>query len=180
MDNLKIDIGCGSSKKDGFLGIDIIPLNGVDIVHDLNQFPYPFSDSVASEIWMDNVLEHLEKPLLVIEEIYRIAKDRAKITIAVPYFRSFYSCIDPTHRNFFSVEYFNYFDPKHPFCQKYQYSKARFGVVKIEFDREWQGKMNLIHRMFVQFAEKHTAGYEAKLSHLLPLNSLTFHLETLK
>lgn len=180
MDNLKIDIGCGISKKEGFLGIDIIPSVGVDLVHDLNQFPYPFENTVASEIWMDNVLEHLEKPLLVLEELYRIAKNQTKITIAVPYFRSFYACIDPTHRNFFSVEYFNYFDPTHPFCQKYQYSKARFLVKKVEFDREWKGKMSFTHRMLVRFAEKYPLKYEARLSHLFPLNSLTFHLEVIK
>src|SRR4030042_1496987 len=146
MDNLKLDIGCGISKKAGFLGVDIIPLNDVDIVHDLNQFPYPFENTTVSEIWMDNVLEHLEKPLLVLEEIYRISKNQAKITITVPYFRSFYACIDPTHRNFFCVEYFNYFDPTHSFCKKYQYSKARFKVKKIEFDREWKGKMRFMHK----------------------------------
>jgi hypothetical protein len=180
MDNLKLDIGCGLSKHEGFLGIDIIPLDGVDLVHDLNQFPYPFDNDIASDIWMDNILEHLEKPLLVMEEIYRMCKDHANITIAVPYFRSYYAVIDPTHRNFFSIEYFNYFDPTHPFYQKYQYSKARFRVKKVEFDREWKGKMSLLHRIIVRFAEKHPSKYEARLSHLFPLNSLTFHLEVIK
>lgn len=180
MDNLKLDIGCGISKREGFLGIDILPLAGVDLVHDLNKFPYPFENNIACEIWLDNVLEHLEKPLTVLEELYRIAKNHAKITIAVPYFRSFYAYIDPTHRNFFSVEYFNYFDPAHAFCQKYQYSKVRFGVRKIEFDREWKGKMRLTHRMLVRLAERYPSGYEAKLSHMFPLNSLTFQLEVLK
>ena len=178
--NLKLDFGCGASKKEGFQGIDIIPLTGVDIVHNLNQFPYPFDNDVASEIWMDNVLEHLENPLLVLEELYRIAKNNAKITIAVPYFRSFYATIDPTHRNFFGVEYFSYFEPTHIFCKKYKYSKARFRLNKMEFDREWKGKMRFIHLLLVRFAEKHPLKYEARLSHLLPLNSLTFHLVAIK
>lgn len=130
MSDLKLDIGCGGSKKSGFVGVDILPLDGVDVVHNLNQFPYPFEDESVIEIWMDNVLEHLEKPLLVLEELHRISKNHANITIAVPYFRSHYACIDPTHCNFFSVEYFNYFDPVHVFCQKYQYSKARFSLNK--------------------------------------------------
>lgn len=180
MDNLKLDFGCGISKKEGFIGIDILPFANVDIVHDLGVLPYPLQDNVANEIWMDNVLEHLERPLQVLEELHRISKNHAKITIAVPYFRSFYSCIDPTHRNFFSVEYFNYFDPEHVFCQKYQYSKAHFLVKKIEFDREWYGKMGFLHKMLVLFAEKYPARYEARLSHLFPLNSLTFHLEVVK
>jgi len=180
MTNLKIDIGCGSSKRKGFIGIDIIPLNGVDIVHDLSKFPYPFESNTVGEIWMDNVLEHLEKPLRVIEEIYRICEDKAEITISVPYFRSSYATIDPTHLNFFGVNWFNYFDPTHIFCQKYQYSKAHFRVKKIEFDREWKGNMSFTHKKLVKFAEKHLSFYEIRLSHIFPLNSLTFHLEVVK
>lgn len=180
MNELKIDIGCGSSKKEGFIGIDIIQLDGVDIIHDLNQIPYPFEISTVDEIWMDNVLEHLEKPMIVIEEIYRICKNHARITIAVPYFRSFYAIIDPTHRNFFGVNWFNYFDPSHLFNEKYQYSKAKFQVEKIEFDREWKGNMKFFHKMLVRFAEKHPMKYEGKLSHIFPLNSLTYHLTVIK
>ena len=38
---MKIDFGCGKKKKDGFLGVDILKLEGVDLVHDLICFlPY--------------------------------------------------------------------------------------------------------------------------------------------
>jgi predicted SAM-dependent methyltransferase len=177
---MKLDIGCGSSKKEGYLGVDIINLDGVDIVHDLNKFPYPWEANSVSEIWMDNVLEHLQKPNDVMNEIYRICVHQAKIIVSVPYFRSFYSSIDPTHINSFGTQYFNYFDPTHPFYEKYHYFNSRFLVKKIEFDREWQGKMGLLHKLLVRFAEKYPLKYEARLSHLLPLNSLTFYLETVK
>lgn len=177
---MKIDIGCGASKKEGFIGVDILDLPGVDIVQNLNLFPYPFNDNEVTEIWMDQVLEHLNEPMKVIEELYRICKNGATITIGVPYFRSFYATIDPTHKNFFGINWFAYFDPTHTFCQKYQYSKAHFIVNKIEFDREWKGNMSFIHRNFVRFAERHPLRYEARLSHLLPLNSLTFYLKVQK
>ena len=32
---LKLDLGCGLSKKEGFLGVDRRKFDGVDIVHDL-------------------------------------------------------------------------------------------------------------------------------------------------
>lgn len=177
---MKIDIGCGSSKKDGYIGVDILDLPSVDIVHDLNTFPYPFNDNEIDEIWMDQVLEHLNEPMKVIEEFYRISKNGALVTIGVPYFRSFYATIDPTHKNFFGIYWFAYFDPTNPFCQKYQYSKARFIVKKVEFDREWKGKMSFIHKILVRFAEKYPSRYEARLSHIFPLNSLTFYLEVTK
>ena len=179
---MKLDIGCGGSKKEGYLGVDQLFLPGVDIIHDLNKFPYPFSDGLVDEIWMDQVLEHLDQPVKVIEELYRICRDGALITIGVPYFRSFYSVIDPTHKNFFSTYWFNYFDPEHPFHQKYSYSKAKFKVNKIEFDREFKenSTAGFLHKMLIKIAEKRPLFYESRLSHLFPLNSLTFHLTVLK
>ena len=179
---VKLDLGCGASKKDGFIGVDSLKLPGVDIVHDLTIFPYPFEDNEVDEIMMDNVLEHLPQPLKVVEELYRICKNDALITIVVPYFRSYYATIDPTHVNFFGLNWFNYFDPSHPFQKKYQYSYAKFKVEKISFDKEWIDNKNRswFHRRLIKLAEKNPTFYEARLSHLFPLNSLTFYLKVLK
>lgn len=176
---MKIDFGCGASKKEGFIGVDLLNLENVDVQHDLSQFPYPFDDDVADEIWLDQVVEHISNPMRVMEEVYRICKNDALVTVGVPYFRSFYSIIDPTHVNFFGVQWFDYFDPQSPLNQRYQYSSAKFRVENIQFDREFTNK-SFFHRHLVRFAEKRTKFYEAKLSHIFPLNSLTFHLRVLK
>ncbi|MGN6559110.1 MAG: class I SAM-dependent methyltransferase [Candidatus Nitrosocosmicus sp.] len=177
----RIDLGCGNSKKEGFIGVDSLPLSNVDIIHNLTDFPYPFEDNEIDEIWMDNVLEHIPQPVKVMEEIYRICKNGARLNIAVPYFRSFYAFIDPTHVNFFGVWWFNYFDPRHRFYHKYQYSKAQFKIERIEFDREFKnGKINFFRRKLISYANKHPEKYEARFSHLFPLNSLTFYLTVLK
>lgn len=179
---IKIDFGCGGSKKPGFIGVDILQLDGVDIVHNLTSFPYPFEDNSVDEIWLDNVLEHIPNPMRVVEELWRISKGGTKLTIAVPYCRSHWATIDPTHVNFFGVNWFNYFDPSHPFQQKMQYSKATFKVEKFVFDREWleKGETGIFHRLLLKFAQKNPDGYETKLSHILPLNSLTFYLTAIK
>ena len=131
---------------------------------------------------MNQVLEHVDNPLKIVEEIHRICKNGAKVTIGVPYFRSFYSIIDPTHRNFFGVSWFNYFDPGHVFNQKYSYSHAKFKINKIEFDREFKeaNSGSLFHNILVKLAEKRPQTYETRLSHLFPLNSLTFYLTVIK
>jgi SAM-dependent methyltransferase len=178
---MKIDFGCGQQKKNGYVGVDTLSLPGVDVVHDLNIIPYPFEDSVACDIWLDNVLEHLNNPLKVMEEIYRISRNDAKVIVGVPYFRSFYSIIDPTHKNFFGVYWFSYFDPSHPFHSRYKYTEAQFKLDRLEFDREFKsGTMKIGHKLLVKFAEKYPYSYEARLSHLLPLNSLTFYLSVVK
>jgi predicted SAM-dependent methyltransferase len=176
---MKLNIGCGNTSIDGFTGIDILPFENVKIVHDLNRFPYPIKDNEVEEIWMDQVLEHLNEPMQVVEELFRICKNGALITIGVPYFRSFYAIIDPTHKNYFGVNWFSYFDPSHILCQRYQYSKAKFVIERIVFDREFESK-GFFHRTLVYLANKYPTFYESKISHLLPLNSLTFNLKVLK
>ena len=179
---VKIDLGCGKSKRQGFVGVDMLALEGVDIVHDLNIFPYPFKDNSVDEIYIDNVLEHLKNPLQVVEEVYRICKPNSIVTIEVPYFRSRYAFIDPTHINFFGVNWFNYFDPSHPFCQKYQYTNAHFRIIDIVFDKSWieSESTGTLHKLLIKYANKNLQRYEARLSHLFPLNSLTFNLQTIK
>lgn len=176
---MKIDLGCGASKRDGYFGIDNLSFSCVDLQHDLNDFPYPLEDSSVDEVWMDQILEHVDDPVKVIEEIYRICKSGAVVTVGIPYFRSFYAVIDPTHKNFFGVYWFNYFDPEHPFFEKYRYSRSMFSIHKIEFDREFI-KKKFIHGIISRFASKYPELYESKISHLYPLNSLTFYLEVVK
>jgi SAM-dependent methyltransferase len=175
----KLDFGCGSSKKDGFEGADILNLKGVEHVFDFNRFPYPFADNEFEEIWCDQVLEHLEHPLKVMGELYRISKPGCKITIGVPYFRSFYAVIDPTHRNLFGVHWFRYFDPDDDLCKRYKYTDARFKVSKLEFDREFE-KRGFFYNAIRKFANKKPHVYEQMISHLMPLSSLTFCLKTVK
>tara|TARA_B110000046_G_scaffold29575_1_gene31116 strand:- start:537 stop:806 length:270 start_codon:yes stop_codon:yes gene_type:complete len=74
------------NEKKGFIEVDILKLKGVDIVHDLNYTPYPFENNVADEISMNNVLEHINNTFRVIDELYRIGKNKCIINIAVPYF----------------------------------------------------------------------------------------------
>jgi SAM-dependent methyltransferase len=178
---MKIDFGCGQRKKDGYVGVDSLSFPGVDVVHDLNIFPYPFDDSAADDIWMDNVLEHLDQPLKVMEEIFRISRNGGRVVVGVPYFRSFYAIIDPTHKNYFGVWWFNYFDPSHPFHCRYGYTKAQFRLNRLEFDREFKnGTMHLHHKLLLWLAEKYPCSYEARISHLFPLSSLTYYLTSVK
>lgn len=178
---MKLDIGCGASKRPGYIGMDKLHLPDVDIIHDLDIFPYPFANDEIEEVWMDQVLEHMKEPMRVMEEIYRICRNGAKVTIGVPYFRSFYAFIDPTHKTFFGTNWFYYFDPEHQFCKKYRYTNAKFRVDRIEFDREFKkNRIRFFHRIMIGIAERNMQFYEAKLSHLCPLNSLTFYLTVVK
>lgn len=37
-------------------------------------FPYPFESGSIDQVYLDNVIEHLDKPMRVMEEVHRITK----------------------------------------------------------------------------------------------------------
>ena len=126
---MKLNLGCGAKKIDGFIGVDVLETPAVDVKHDLNVFPYPFADNAAEEIILDNVLEHLDDVIKVMSELYRLAAPGALIRISVPYFKSNSAYTDPTHRHFFSESSFKYFTEANVLNF---YSPARFAIIKTE------------------------------------------------
>ena len=169
-----LDLGCGKKKRVGSIGVDFSDRHDADIVHDLNIFPYPFEDNFADEIYLDNVLEHLDSPIKVMEEIYRIAKIGSHITVIVPYFRSAWAFIDPTHKTFYSVDSFAYYDPSHDICKRYDYSSARFLIEARIFNEEIE--CGRIKKFIVFLANRNPNRYEKYLSNIYPLDDISFHL----
>lgn len=174
-----VDLGCGKKKYPGSVGLDISDKTDADVVHDLNVFPYPFEDNEFDDyVYMDNIIEHVDSVIRVMEEVHRVTKNGATIKIIVPYFRSPCASIDPTHKHFFTTDAFNYFDPDHKFSKSYKYSDAHFKVKNIVFDE--QTSHNLLGKIITKIANKKLHLYEYKLSHIYPLKSLTFYSETVK
>lgn len=130
MDKTIINIGCGKTRIPGSVGVDIVPIEGfVDVVHDLNQTPYPFEDNSADEIHMYHVLEHLQEPIKKIEDLHRILKPGGKLFIRVPHFSSMGAFSDLTH-----VRPFGYisFDCLEPDNYHHFYTKAEFKILNKE------------------------------------------------
>ena len=177
-----LDLGCGSRKRAGAVGIDRNPSSCADVIHDLDIFPYPFDGSTFDTVYADNVLEHLEDVIAVMEELHRITKAGGTVKVIVPYFRAKWAFIDPTHRHFFTIDSFSYFDPSHIHNKLYNYSKATFTVEKIVFNENVV--YNGILRCFVgpvkAMANAWPWAYETFLSHLFPLDSLSFYLRVIK
>jgi SAM-dependent methyltransferase len=93
-----LDLGCGPhGKKEGSVGLDIRPAPHVDVVHDLNQYPYPFEDDVFDHVEMSHIIEHIQRPLLLMNEVHRIARDGASIRVITPHYSSQLSYGDLEH-----------------------------------------------------------------------------------
>jgi SAM-dependent methyltransferase len=107
--HMRLDVGCGQKKRPGFIGIDVVAGEGVDIVHDLTALPWPIEDNAAEEIVLDNVIEHLPDTVKTFDELHRIARPGCRVEMIYPYWRSFGAYSDPTHVHFFNeymIEYF--------------------------------------------------------------------------
>lgn len=177
-----LDIGCGMRKRSGSVGVDINPRVSPDLLHDLNVVPYPFEDSTFDEIYADNIIEHLNDVITVMEELHRIGKPGAVIKIRVPYFRAQWAFIDPTHRHFFTLESFSYFDPDHAQSALYPYSTKKFKIEKALFNEDfvYTGVMGWFVRRVIHIVNRHPMKYEKYFSHLFPLDELTFYIKVLK
>jgi SAM-dependent methyltransferase len=98
-----LDIGCGSAKFAGAIGLDISADTDADVVHDLDVFPYPIEDASFDQILMQDVIEHVAQPIRVFEELHRIARPGARIQLRTPHYSSVLAYGDPTHRHYFST-----------------------------------------------------------------------------
>jgi SAM-dependent methyltransferase len=108
----KLNLGCGSFPKDGFVNVDWKTGPGIDVVHDLSKIPYPFADEQFELIEADHVIEHLPAVFSVMAEIHRILKRGGTVIIRVPHFSRGFS--HPEHRRGFDATFPYYFDPKFP------------------------------------------------------------------
>ncbi|HSR69025.1 MAG TPA: methyltransferase domain-containing protein [Acidobacteriota bacterium] len=182
VDRATLDLGCGRNKLPGAVGLDRVGLRGVDVVHDLNQPPFPFADNSFHKIRLIHVIEHLESILKVMEEVHRLGKPGCRVTIVTPHHTDAISWQDPTHRWHLNGYSFSYFDPDY---RTNYYSPARFRLVSHhqELASIWKvlGLQALINldNLFpaVRFVRRF---WEQHLCFLLRGKQMTFVLEVLK
>jgi SAM-dependent methyltransferase len=111
---LRIDIGCGKNKRAGFLGVDAIKFDGVDVVADLASNKWPWGDNTVDEANCSHFLEHLTnldgkyERVHFFNELYRVLKVGGKCALVIPHWCSTRYYGDPTHKEPFSEMGFYY------------------------------------------------------------------------
>jgi SAM-dependent methyltransferase len=125
-----LDIGCGAEKTPGSVGLDISSDTAADIVHDLDVFPYPIEDASFDQILLQDVIEHVQNPIRVFEELHRIARPAGRVQLRTPHFSSVLAYSDPTHRHYFStLAIRSLAEPRFA-----HYTDIRFRVVHVTLD----------------------------------------------
>ncbi len=173
-----LHIGPGKKGLPGAVTIDVLPLSGVDIVHNLDSLPWPFQDNEFDLIFAHNVFEHLDNQVLVMEEMWRILKPQGRMVIAVPYFRSPDAFTDSTHKHFFTTQSLDYYIQGKKLAS-YQYTDKNF--LEKGFWFGWpQTSRNPLVRFFKWYIARYPKFYDSHLSLLFPMKILIWELEVIK
>jgi acetyltransferase-like isoleucine patch superfamily enzyme/SAM-dependent methyltransferase len=141
---VRVDLGCGARKAPGFIGVDIFPAPGVDIIADLST-AFPFEDNSVDELRAYDFIEHLPDRLRTMNEIWRVCKDGALVDLFVPSTDGRGAFQDPTHVSFWNVNSFQYFAVEHPayleLCQCYGFQ----GAFHLESLKQYESPEQVIH-----------------------------------
>lgn len=115
----KISLACGIRPPEGFFGVDIAPECNPDLVWDLLQYPWPIKTNCAEEISCEHYVEHIPhyRPWFTkdgffhfADELHRICKKDAVVTIVHPYVMNGRAFWDPTHERFIHEATWTYLD----------------------------------------------------------------------
>ncbi len=125
-DIVKLNLGCGKRKKDGYINIDSCSYCEPDMVVDLDNGLPQFDDNSVDEIHIEHVLEHVNDLQFVLEEMYRVSMHGALWDVYVPHYS--YGFVHPFHKRGFSRFTFDFFNlnPSKTYCGELGLEVERF------------------------------------------------------
>jgi SAM-dependent methyltransferase len=173
----KLNLGCGRDIREDYINLDFERYNGIDVIHDLNKFPYPFKDNTFEEILAMNIMEHLNDPNKFIKELWRMGKNNCRIRINVPHFSSRCAWIDLTHKRPFSFDSFEYYSRL-----KNSGESSLITNDEVFFKVDYKPIMNRFYRYIGMglLAKKFSRFYETFLCFIFTCGGIEFNLVVLK
>ncbi|MCF6151586.1 MAG: methyltransferase domain-containing protein [Candidatus Kuenenia stuttgartiensis] len=172
-----LDIGTRAPNSQNTIKIDNSIRMGVNVLCDLNKFPYPFKDNSFQTVRIWDYLEHLDDIVKVTEEIYRILKAGGTFKIMVPHFSNYYAFTDPTHKHFFGLKTMDYFIPT-TITYSLGYTTAKYEKIRttIGFPDEARGLKKFILKLINKFPEY----YERYFAFIFPASGIYYELRAIK
>lgn len=127
MGGIHLDLGCGKNKRVNWVGLDTEEREGVDIVHDVQEFPWPIPDNICLQVLMSHLWEHIEPKyrFRVMDEIWRIMKPNGQLLITAPYAGSWGDAAHPAHYSCPNESTFTFFDPRYPLYERCSYRQPK-------------------------------------------------------
>ena len=118
-DGLKLNLGCGNRKKEGFINIDSRESVKPDIVWDLEKgLPPNIAYNSVTGVYASHIFEHIKNFIPLMQDIYKVCKNKAKVVAIVPLYTSKHAFGDPTHVRYFADYTFQYFSKDSEFKRR--------------------------------------------------------------
>ena len=113
--HVAIDLKGGVFSQKGFITVNSQDLPGVDLVLDLEKYPWPFPSNCADLLISSHLINHLNRNnrnvIRFFDEAWRVLKPKGQFMISAPYGLSYQYIQDPTNTNPVNEAFFCYFDP---------------------------------------------------------------------
>lgn len=98
---MKLNLGCGYDRRDGWLNVDAFAGCEPDKVMDLEEIPWDLPSDAFEHVLLKHVLEHVGRDFqlfaAIVRELYRVAAPGGLVEIHVPHLRHDNFWSDPTH-----------------------------------------------------------------------------------
>lgn len=162
-------IGCGNNREkkihlgDGewhnLITLDLDPECKPDVLHDLEEMPYPFADDMFDEIHAYEVLEHTGQQgdwkffFDQFGELHRMLKPDGVLFASVPHFQSVWAWGDPSHKRVLS-------HGSVVFLSQKMYADQVGKTPMTDFRRYWKRDFDIIHSEYR--GETYYFGLQAK------------------
>jgi len=144
-----LNLGCGSNKLPGFVNVDLY--GEPDVQLDLESHDWPWDNDSVDAIVLMHVLEHLGRDFevfnRVLQNIYRVCRNGAKVVIHVPHPRHDNFIGDPTHVRIVTPQVMSLYDKAQ--CLEWQkngfsntplalYHGVDFHMTECQFVPDWK------------------------------------------
>lgn len=129
---MQLNLGCGSQAMAGFVNVDMVKQDGVDVVHDLDVHPWPFDDGTVSQIQAIDVFEHVADAVGFMTESHRVLETGGMLVIKAPHYKCRDAFTDPTHRRFPTEYTWDYWIPGTALFERHN---AAYGAVSFDMAR---------------------------------------------
>lgn len=97
MARLNLGVGPNADLSPDVVNVDWRAFPGVQVLHDLDDFPWPLPDNEFEDVRAVHVFEHLRDPLGFMAECHRVLEPGGLLRLFVPHYQSNNSFTDPTH-----------------------------------------------------------------------------------
>lgn len=140
MEKTKLNLGCGIKKLDDHINIDMLASVDPDIIHNLEDYPWPLPENQFEEVRASHIVEHIgtmgdaDSWFNLWREIWRVCKPGAIVYCLAPYYTDHNSAGDPGHRRLISESSF-YFLSKEVYKSNAM-AKSPMTQYNIDFDFE--------------------------------------------